>query len=82
LPLPTPLGIYLYTHGISSERFARMMADALEMETFPVSTVDKWRTGDRMPNSINMRAIKDLTGITADQMLEAQRGNGVDEEGT
>lgn len=66
---PTPLGVYLYSQGISSERFAEMMAKELNLKSFSTNTIDKWRSGDRTPNSINMRAIKALTGITADQML-------------
>lgn len=66
---PTPLGVYLYTNRISSEQFAGMMAKELKVESFSTNTIDKWRSGERVPNSRNMRAIKALTGITADQML-------------
>lgn len=66
---PTPLGVYLYRNGISSEKFAESMAKELNLPSFSVNTIDKWRSGDRVPNSKNMRAIKSLTGITADEML-------------
>lgn len=66
---PTPLGVYLYANGISSEQFAGMMANHLRLNTFSVDTVNKWRSGERVPNSKNMRAIRALTNITADQML-------------
>lgn len=66
---PTPLGVYLYERRISSEQFAVMMANELNLKKFSYRTVEKWRTGERVPNSRNMRAIKALTGITADQML-------------
>jgi len=66
---PTPLGVYLYSNRISSEQFAEMMAKELKLQAFSARTVEKWRSGERIPNSKNMRAIKTLTGITADQML-------------
>lgn len=47
-----------------------MMAVKLNVSKFATSTVENWRYGTRFPRGENMIAIKDLTGITADQMME------------
>lgn len=46
-----------------------MMAVKLNVPKFATSTVENWRYGTRLPRGANMIAIRDLTGITADQML-------------
>lgn len=68
----TPLGLYLLTNRISSDEFAVQMANALKVDHFSARTVEKWRTvGGRTPSTKNMKVIKELTGITADQMMDA-----------
>ena len=68
----TPLGLYLFTNRISSKEFAEMMGKQLGIKDFSPRTIEKWRTVSKsVPTGKNMRAIKALTGITADQMVEA-----------
>lgn len=67
------LGRYLWERRISDRDFAKMMATHLNVKRFSARTVEKWRYGLRVPQAGNMRAIKELTGITADQMLESAK---------
>lgn len=66
----SPFGKWLWENRISDRDFADMMAAELGVPKFAASTVENWRYGTRTPSGRNMRAIKALTGITADQMLE------------
>lgn len=68
-PNLSPLGKWLWEQRISDREFAVMMAAELGVSRFSTSTVENWRYGRRNPYGENMRAIKALTGITADQML-------------
>lgn len=63
-------GIWLWKNRISDAGFATMMANHLKIDTFSKRTVEKWRYGHRIPNSHHMKAIKALTGISADSFLE------------
>ena len=47
-----------------------MMAQHLKIGSFSQRTVEKWRYGKRIPDSVNMKAIKALTGVSADSFFE------------
>lgn len=66
----TAFGRWLWKNRISNAKFAEMMAQHLEIRDFSQRTVEKWRYAIRVPNSVNMKAIKALTGITADSFFE------------
>ena len=66
----TAFGWWLWKNRISDAQFAEMMAKHLRLETFSKRTVEKWRYGKRTPHSENMKAVKALTGVTADSFLE------------
>lgn len=71
-PVLTAFGQYLWDNRISNAKFAVTMTKYLkekgllaEDEKFSPRTVEKWRYyGNRVPNSINMRAIMELTGLS------------------
>lgn len=63
-------GIWLWKNRISDAGFASMMATHLNLKTFSKRTVAQWRYGQRVPRGKNMKAIRDLTGISADSFLE------------
>lgn len=64
----TPFNAYLLTRRISTQKFSEMLAKHLEINSFSSRTVEKWRTGERVPNAKNRQAIKALTGLTSDQL--------------
>lgn len=66
----TAFGLWLWKNRISDAKFALMMAKYLGIESFSKRTVEKWRYGKRIPNGINMKAVKELTGISADTFFE------------
>lgn len=75
----TAFGQYLWDKRISNTKFAVMMTNYLnekgllsEGEKFSARTVEKWRYGNRIPNSINMKAIKELTGVKPDSWFQEQ----------
>jgi transcriptional regulator with XRE-family HTH domain len=63
-------GIYLWNNRISDAGFATMMANHLKVPKFSRRTVEQWRYGKRIPRGKNLKAIKELTGISADSFLE------------
>lgn len=63
-------GIWLWKNRISDTGFAAMMATHLKVDTFSKRTVEQWRYGKRIPRGKYMKAIKEMTGITADSFLE------------
>lgn len=66
----TEFGRYLWDNRISDAKFAKLMANHLNLETFSKRTVEKWRYGKRIPSSTNMKAIKELTGVSSDSFYE------------
>lgn len=66
----TAFGWWLWKNRISNAKFANMMAQHLEIASFSQRTVEKWRYGNRIPDSVNMKAIKALTGVSADSFFE------------
>jgi hypothetical protein len=66
----TAFGRWLWKNRVSDAKFANMMAQHLGMDGFSQRTVEKWRYGKRIPGSVNMKAIKALTGISADSFFE------------
>jgi len=66
----TAFGRWLWKNRISDAQFAEMMAKHLRLETFSKRTVEKWRYGKRTPHGENMKAVKALTGVTADSFFE------------
>jgi hypothetical protein len=66
----TAFGRWLWKNRISDAKFANMMAQHLEIGSFSQRTVEKWRYGKRVPDSLNMKAIKALTGVSADSFFE------------
>lgn len=66
----TAFGQWLWENRISDAKFAVMLANHLKLESFSKRTVEKWRYGKRVPNSVNMRAIKELTGVSPDTFFE------------
>ena len=68
----TALRDYLLTRRITSEAFAESLAKELNVKTFSTHTIDKWRDGTRTPSAKNLRAIKAITGLTADQIIGAE----------
>jgi hypothetical protein len=43
---------------------------ALRTGDFSQRTVEKWRYGKRIPGGVNMRAVKELTGVSADSFFD------------
>lgn len=72
----TPLGIWMWNRRVSNPEFAKLVAEELGIPAFSASTVEKWRYGHRFPAAKHLDAIKKLTGITADQMLEGRKKHG------
>jgi hypothetical protein len=70
----TAFGQYLWKNRISDAKFAVMLANHLKLDAFSKRTVEKWRYGKRVPNSVNMKAIKDLTGVSPDTFFEDPGG--------
>src|SRR5665213_3009173 len=66
----TAFGWWLWKNRISDAQFAEMMAKHLRLETFSKRTVEKWRYGKRIPHGENMKAVKALTGVTADSFFD------------
>jgi hypothetical protein len=66
----TVFGRHLWENRISDAQFAEMMAKHLRLETFSKRTVEKWRYGKRIPHGENMKAVRALTGVTADSFFE------------
>jgi DNA-binding transcriptional regulator YiaG len=69
---PNALAVWLYSQGLSSEQFARAMAEQLGHEKFSTRTVEKWRAGERVPRGPSMRAIMVITdgAVTANDFVE------------
>lgn len=70
----TAFGLWLWKNRISDAKFALMMAKYLNVPTFSKRTVEKWRYGKRVPHGINMKAIKELTGVSADSFFDEPEG--------
>ena len=73
----TVFGKYLWDNRISDAKFAAMFSKHLKEqgllagdEEFSKRTVEKWRYGKRVPNSVNMKAIKELTGVDPNSWFE------------
>lgn len=66
----TAFGQWLWEHRISDAKFAAMLAKHLRLETFSPRTIEKWRYGKRKPNSVNMQAIRAITGVSADSFYD------------
>jgi hypothetical protein len=66
----TAFGRWLWKKRISDAQFAEMLAKHLRLETFSKRTVEKWRYGKRIPGGVNMRAVKELTGVSADSFFD------------
>lgn len=65
----TPLGKYLWENRITDNEFAALMCKKLGLEKFRSTTVENWRYGRATPKGENIIAIRDITGMTTDQIL-------------
>jgi hypothetical protein len=76
----TAFGQYLWKNRISDAKFAVMLANHLKIDTFSKRTVEKWRYGSRVPNSINMKAIKELTGVSPATFFDEPGGTSAPDD--
>lgn len=65
----SPIGKYLWNNRISDIEFAKSMKERLGAEKFSSSTVENWRYGRATPKDDRLSAVRDLTGMSVEQIL-------------
>lgn len=62
----------MWNQRVSNPELAKMMAKELNRADFSARTVEKWRYGHRRPTIKNAIALRAITGIELEKLMNAE----------